>query len=80
MRIFLFLTHLEFKRQIPSYTPLVPSKTMPYSRPTGLYPFSSRKGQHTLGGGTDPSDLYKRDNQPTNYGFIIHKLLGCNKI
>ena len=80
MRIFLFLTHLEFKRQIPSNTPLVPSKTMLYSIPTGLYPFSSRKGPHTLWGGTNLSDLYKGDNQPTNYRFITHKLLGSNKI
>ena len=65
-----FLTHLEFKRQIPSYTPLVRLKTMHYSRKTGLYPFSGRKGPHTLWGSTDLSDLYKGDYQPTNYRFI----------
>ena len=65
-----FLTHLEFKRQIPSYTPLVPLKTMHYSRKTGLYPFSGRKGPHTLWGSTDLSDLYKGDYQPTKYRFI----------
>ena len=39
-------------------------------RPTGLYPFSARKGPHTLWGGTDLCDLYKGDYQPTNYRFI----------
>ena len=35
IRIFLFLslTHLESKRQIRSFTPIVPSKTIPDSRP-----------------------------------------------
>ena len=65
-----FLTHLEFKRQIPSYTPLVRLKTMHYSTKTGLYPFSGRKGPHTLWGSTDLSDLYKGDYQPTRYRFI----------
>ena len=37
-----FLTHLELKQQIRSYTPVVPSKTIPDEQ--NLYPFSDQNG------------------------------------
>ena len=42
------LIHLEFKRYLHSYTPIVPTKTIPDSRPTGqsVYPFSGEKAQN----------------------------------
>ena len=54
--LFLFLIHLELKRQIRSYTPVVSSKTIPDSRPKWAKSISvfgqKRRKNHTLWGGT----------------------------
>jgi len=61
-----FLIHLGLKLQIRSQTPLVPSKTIPYSRPEkrrSQYPFSDRNSANTL-----PTYLYslERVTYPTH--------------
>ena len=45
-----FLTHLELKQQMRSYTPVVPFKTIPDSdqNEQSLYPFSDENGARTL--------------------------------
>ena len=54
--LFLFLIQLELKRQIPSYTPAVYSKTIPDSRPKwakSISVFGQKRGKnHTLWDGT----------------------------
>ena len=58
-----FLIHLELKRQIRLYTPVVPSKTIPVSRPqwTKSTPVfrPKRRKKHTLWGGTYLYGLHK---------------------
>ena len=58
-----YATKLDLLYQMRSYTPVVPSKTIPDSRQNGqsLYPFSDQKWRknHTLWGGTYLYGLYK---------------------
>ena len=58
-----FLIHLELKRQIRLYTPVVPSKAIPISRPqwTKSTPVfrPKRRKRHTQWGGTYLYGLYK---------------------
>ena len=58
-----FLIHLELKRQIRLYTPVLPSKAIPVSRPqwTKSTPVfrPKRRKKHTLWGGTYLYGLHK---------------------
>ena len=74
------LIHLEFKRYLHSYTPIVPTKTIPDSRPTGqsVYPFSGKKAQNlSLWGGTYLYGLFKRVSTRGCYSY--ERLEGSSK-
>ena len=68
IRLFLFfLTHLELKRQIRSYTPYFPLKP-PFSDQNGqsIYPFSDQNGAKTLPFGAAHTYMaYIREYRPT---------------
>ena len=61
---FFFLIHLELKRQIRSYTPVIPSKTIPNSKPKwakciSVFNRPKKRKNHTLWGGTYLCGSYK---------------------
>jgi len=64
-----FLIHLELKRQIRSYTPVVSPKTIPVSRP-------KRRKNHTLWGDKYLYGLYKGVTfSPRSLGGISYQLV-----
>ena len=74
-----FLTHLELKRKIRSYTPVVPSKTIPDSRPKWakcIPVFRPKRPQnHTLWGGY-LYGLYKEVPPP---GFQLNQQISSSE-
>ena len=56
-----FLTYLKLKREIRSYTPVVPTKTIPDSRPKWAkciqYPFPDQNGAKTLPDGAANTNM-----------------------
>ena len=71
-----FLIHLELKRQILSYTPVIPSKTILDSRQKwiNLYPSSSRNGAKTIPyeGGIYLYVLYRGEPPSTKLSYLSY--------
>ena len=77
-----FLIHLELKRKMGSYTPVVPSKTIPDSRPKWAKSITvfrpKRRENPTLWDGTYLYGLYKEVSPPET---LCHdSILFCKKI